>query len=166
MLQPGQMLRWRFEAADTQGTVGRAPAFLDPEDGDYYFGTVAENADEATPAARVPSVHREPGRRHPRRHPRLVFYLGLFYDNVRIDLHGQSSLGFPKKSYNLDFNADNRFVWNLDAPRKLKDVDLLSNYADKTRLRNSLAHEVARRAATPYHFAFPIRVQRNAPFTG
>ena len=167
-LQPGQMLRWRFEATDVNGTFGRAPAYRDPEDGDYYFGTVAENADEAT--SQLPVLHQFiqniaaadtlAGSRA------AIFYLGRFYDNVRIDLHGQSSLGFPKKSYNLDFNADNRFTWNLDVPRKVKDVDLLSNYADKSRLRNTLAHEVARRAGAPYHFAFPIRVQRNAAFHG
>ena len=168
ILQPGQMLRWRFEAADLNGIPGRAPAYLDPEDGDYYFGTVAENPDEAT--SRLPILHhfiQNPAAADTLAGTRAsVFYLGLFYDNVRIDLHGQSSLGFPKKSYNLDFNADNRFIWNLEAPRKLKDVDLLSNYADKTRLRNTLAHDVARRASSPYHFAFPIRVQRNAAFHG
>ncbi len=168
MLQPGQMLRWRFEAADVRGTLGRAPAYLDPEDGDFYFGTVAENPDEATSELpvlhqfieEIPAADTLAGTRA------SVFYLGRFYDRIRINLHCQSSLWFPKKSYNLDFNADNRFVWDADAPRKVKDVDLLTNYADKTRLRNTLAHDVARRAATPYHFAFPIRVQRNGGFHG
>jgi hypothetical protein len=168
MLQPGQMLRWRFEAADIHDTVGRAPPFRDPTDADYYFGTVAENADEAT--SLLPVLHQfieNPGAADTLAGTRAaVFYLGRFYDNIHMNLHGQSARGFPKKGHNLDFNADNRFVWGLEAPRRVKDVDLLSNHADKTRLRNSLAHEVARRAAAPYHFAFPVRVQRNATFHG
>ncbi len=167
-LQAGQMFRWRFEAADVLGSVGRAPVYRDPQDGDYYFGTVAENSDETT--SQLPILHQfiqDPAAADTLAGTRCsIFYLGRFYDNVAINLHGQSSLGFPKKGYNLDFNAGNRFTWNLEVPGKAKDVDLLSNYADKTRLRNTLAHEVARRAGAPYHFAFPIRVQRNAAFHG
>jgi hypothetical protein len=165
---PGKMLRWRFEAADSDGTVGRAPPYYHAADYDQYYGSVAENIEELT--SQLPIFHQFiqnvsaadtlAGTRA------SVFYLHRFYDNVRIDLHGQSSLGFPKKSYNLDFNSDNRFTWNDLAPRKVKDVDLLSNHADKTRVRNTVAHEVARRAASPYHFAFPVRVQRNGSFHG
>jgi hypothetical protein len=164
----GQMLRWRFQAADVNGNLGRAPAYLDPLDSDQYFGTVAANADEA--ASALPLLHlfvADVAAGDTRAGTRgAVFYLDRFYDNVMVDLHGQSTAGFQKKSYDLDFNGDNRFVWHPDAALKAKDVNLLSNHADKTRTRNTLAHETAARAGTPHHFAFPVRVQRNAAFHG
>jgi Spore coat assembly protein len=165
-LGPGEMLRWRFEASDVDGNIGRAPAFLHPDDNDQYFGTVAWNPSESPSS--LPIVHlfmQTPGAAATLAGTRTaVFYLGAFYDNVAINLHGQSTAGFPKSSRNLDFNRDNRFLWSGTAPRKVKDINLLSNYADKTRTRNTLAHEVHRMALGIPHFAFPVRVQLNSQF--
>lgn len=164
----GQMLRWRFQVADTSILVGRSPVYLDPEDNDYYYGTVAVDPSEATSQLPVLSQFIEtPSAADTRAGTRgAVFYLGRFYDNIGINLHGQTSAGFAKKSLDLDFNGDNRFVWKEDAARTAKDINLLTNYADKTRFRNTLAQEVAAIAGAPYHFAFPVRVQRNAAFHG
>ncbi len=165
---PGQMLRWRFEATDVNGNIGRLPAYLDPEDYDQYFGTVAENPAEA--ASELQVIHQfvanetAAGTRAGTRCS--LFFLGRFYDNIHVNLHGQSTASFAKKSQNLDFNTDNRFTWNETAERKVKDVDLLSNHADKTRTRNAIAHETARLAGAVHHFAFPVRVQRNGSFHG
>jgi len=92
-----------------------------------------------------------------------LYWRGEFYDNVRFDLHGQSTSGFPKKSYDVDFNSDHRFRILPDLPR-VKDVNLLSNYGDKSKLRNTLAYETYRDSGVGYHLAFPVRVQRNAAF--
>ena len=72
-----------------------------------------------------------------------LFYLGRFYDNVLVSLHGQSTAGtaFKKKSHNVDFPRDNRFTWK-EGQGKVKDVRLLTNYADKSKLRNQLAYEI------------------------
>lgn len=165
---PGRMLRWRYEATDVNGNVGRLPVHADPEDYDRYFGTVAENPAEST--SQLPVVHQfveDEAAAGTRAGTRCsVFHLGRFYDNVHVSLHGQSTAAFAKKSQNLDFNTDNRFTWSEGAVRKVKDVDLLSNHADKTRVRNSLSHEVARLAGAVHHFAFPVRVQRNGGFHG
>lgn len=162
------MFRWRFEAKDVQGNTGRAPVFVDPADNDRYYGTVAR--DPAESSSRLPILHlfaADSGGVGSRGGARgAVYFLDRFYDNITIGLHGQSTATFPKTSRNLDFNRDNRFVWNEDATRKLKDVNLLTNYADKTRTRNTLAHEVSRRALGVHHFAFPVRVQQNGEFFG
>lgn len=164
----GQMLRWRFEAADVNGNIGRAPAYLDPTDYDYYYGTVAVNPAEGS--SQLPVVHefvQDTAAADTRAGTRCsIFYLDRFYDNVEINLHGQTTAGFGKKSQDLDFSADNRFTWKEGAARTVKDINLLSNHADKARFRNTLAQEVAMMADTPYHFAFPVRVQRNAAFHG
>jgi hypothetical protein len=165
---PGQMFRWRFEARDSAGNLTKLPAFADPLDSPQYFGSVAADASEASSRlpvlhqfiADVPAAGTEAGTRC------ALYYLGRFYDNVGIDLHGQSTAAFGKKSHNFDFNADHRFVWSEGAARPAKDIDLLSNHADKTRTRNTLAQEVSARAGCVHHFAFPVRVHRNAAFHG
>jgi spore coat protein CotH len=40
----------------------------------------------------------------------------------------------------------------------------MSNWGDKARMRNTLFYEMAAKAGCDGHFAFPIRVQRNAQF--
>ena len=63
---------------------------------------------------------------------------------------GNASWGFPKKPYRLKFSQKRS---PLDAPAKAKKWTLISNYGDKTLMRNILAFEVSRRmgmAYTPY----------------
>ncbi|HRR33399.1 MAG TPA: CotH kinase family protein, partial [Kiritimatiellia bacterium] len=165
---PGQMFRWRFEARDTAGSVTKLPAYLDPLDAPQYFGTVARDA--STGASQLPVLEwfvsgaptNGPAATAMRA---CCYYLNHFYDNIGISGHGQSSTGFPKKSYDFDFTKEKRFLWR-DGERRVKDINLLSNYADKTKARNTIAHWLGQQAGTPYHFAFPVRVQLNADFFG
>jgi hypothetical protein len=162
---PGQMLRWRFEAQDTSGRVANAPLYPDPLDSARYYGTVAQN--NAHGSSQLPIletfvenetvVNTRGGTRA------CVYYLGEFYDNIQMDLHGQSTAGFPKKSYDLDFNKGNRFRWRADEQR-VKDINLLTNWADKSKSRNALAYEFLKNCGAAYHFAFPVRVERNGTF--
>lgn len=164
----GQMLRWRFEAVDSQGNITKFPAYADPLDSPQYFGTVAVNAATATSQLPVLEWFVE---NSPASGPTAgafrgaCYYLNRFYDNVGHEIHGQSTSGFQKKSYDFDSNDDFRFVWK-EGERAVKDLNLLSNYADKTKTRNTLSHEVGKMAGTPYHFAFPVRVQLNGGFHG
>jgi hypothetical protein len=57
-------------------------------------------------------------------------------------------------------------MWSATEPLKVKDINLLTNYADKSRVRNTLAHDTGRLTGAVYHFAFPVRVQQNASFHG
>lgn len=77
--------------------------------------------------------------------------------------HGQSTGGFPKKSYNFDFPSGDRFQWSADAPR-VRDIDLLTNWADKSKVRHVLSYEIMRNSGVKAHFAFTVRVQRNGEF--
>lgn len=163
-LAAGEMTRWRFVASDSRGTQTREPAYHEPLDAPQYFGTVAMDAGirSALPVlhwftANPAGAGTTAGSRG------AVYYEGEFYDNVLFTLHGQSSAGFPKKSYNLDFNRPQRFRWSPQAPR-VADIDLLTNWADKSKVRHVLAYEVMRLAGVPAHFAFTVRVQQNGGF--
>jgi hypothetical protein len=161
---PGEMTRWRFTASDSKGAETKEPAFRAPLDSGQYFGTVAQDAGirSALPvfhwftanAARADTATGSRG---------SVYYESEFYDNVLFTLHGQSSAGFPKKSYNIDFNRTQRFRWSPNAPR-VADIDLLTNWADKSKVRHVLAYEVMRQAGVAAHFAFTVRVQQNGRF--
>lgn len=165
-MAPGEMVRWRIEARDVQGNMREAPDYqADPLDRDRYFGTVIE--DPSLASSQLPVLHwfvENPAAANTVSGTRgSLYYLDRFYDNVNADIHGQSSRNFPKKSYDFDFNKGNRFKWSEDG-KKVNDVDLLTNWADKTKTRNTIAWETFAKIGSPHHFAFVVRVQQNGAF--
>jgi hypothetical protein len=94
-----------------------------------------------------------------------MYWLGEFYDNVKMGIHGQSSFGFPNHSYNVDFNPDHNFKPDANLPR-VDDINLLSSYADKAHLRLMLSYQIYNDSGpqAPYHFVVPARMQSNGVF--
>ncbi len=162
---PGQMVRWRYEARDRAGGTTCMPPNDDPWETSRYYGTIIE---DLSITSRLPVVYvfmtnwfgayNEVGTYG------CVWHRDEFYDNVQFDLHGQStsSGSFPKKSLNLDFPNDHRFDYG--GPRRVKDIDLLSNWADKAKVRNAIAAEWFGTFDMPAHFSFPVRVHSNGVF--
>lgn len=162
----GQMIRYYVSALDSQANGSRWPLFPDPLDSEQYLGTVVQDAGILSALPVVQTFVENPGAADTRGGGRCsIFHLGEFYDNVGISLHGQSSSGFPKKSYNLDFNSDHRFKYRTNEPR-VKDLKLLTDWGDKSRTHNPLAYEIIAQAGSVGHFSFQVRVQRNAQFFG
>lgn len=161
---PAEMTRWRFEALDQAGNITKEPGYRVRRDSHQYYGTVAKDPSIET---LLPVLHwftRSPSGAGTSSGSRgSVYFDGEFYDNVHFNLHGQSSAGFPKKSYNIDFNRTQRFRWSKDAPR-VADIDLLTNWADKSKVRHVLGYEIMREAGVAAHFAFTLRVQQNGEF--
>lgn len=62
-------------------------------------------------------------------------------------LRGNASMDFPKKPYRIKFDKKQNV---LDAPAKAKKWTLISNYGDKTLMRNLLAFEISRRVGMEY----------------
>lgn len=177
---PGEMIRWRVEASDAQGVTNKLPLYHDAKDSAQYFGTVAKGTkgliagSEVIPAplenSRLPIFHmfiERPTAAESASGTRCsIFYLNEFYDNVRADLHGQSTSGFPKKKpLNFDSNVHQRFKFKEGFAR-IKDMDLLTNYADKSKVRNHMAWDMYGRSGVPAHTSFPVRVQLNGAFHG
>ncbi len=165
-LRTGQMVRWFITAADTAGRASRFPTFLDPQNSPEYDGTVVQDPSLNTA---LPVLHwfiQNPTAADSAAGTRCsFFYEGEFYDNVAINLHGQSSSGFPKKSHDVSFNSGHHLRWARGQPR-VGDLNLMSTYADKAQMRNLLAYETYRDADCPYHWVFPVRVQQNGAFWG
>lgn len=162
----GQMVRWYVTATDTAGRRSRLPAFLVPQNSPEYCGTVVRDPSLINP---LPVLHwfiENPGAANTNTGTRCtLFYDGEFYDNVSIDIHGQSSRGFPKKSYDIDFHPGYNFKWEEGQPRA-DDINLMTTYPDKAQMRNILAYDTYRDADCPYHWVFPVRVQQNGAFWG
>lgn len=162
----GQMVRWYLLAADTAGYASRSPAFFDPVNSPQYEGTVVMDPSLNNP---LPVLHwfiENPNAANSDAGTRCsLLYDGEFYDNVWINIHGQSSRGFPKKSYDIDFNPGHHFRWAPGQPRA-GDINFLTTYPDKAQMRNILAHGTYRDADCPCHWVFPVRAQQNGAFWG
>ena len=162
----GQMIRWKITATDTAGRKSSFPASIDPENSPQYFGAVVNDPSLTNP---LPVLHwfiENPGAANSDAGTRCsFFYDGEFYDNVRINIHGQSSRGFPKKSYDIDFHPGHNFKWEPGQPRA-DDINLMTTYPDKAQMRNILAYGLYRDADCAYHWVFPVRVQQNGAFWG
>ncbi len=164
--EPGQMVRWYVTARDVEGRTTRFPSFEDPNNTQQYLGTIIN---DPTLESNLPVFHWFVERTSQAMNAAgaygALFYNGELYDNVHFSIHGQSSSGFPtqKKSMNVDFPRDHRFQI-AEGMKRVDDINLLTNFADKSKLRNTLAYEQRAFAGAGYHLAFPVRVQHNGEF--
>ena len=163
--RPGQMIRWYITATDSQGNKSRWPLFNKKTDSEEYLGTIIR--DTSIDTSLLPVLHlfaENTSAMNSGSDTRIsAFYNGEFYDNILIQRRGQTTSGFSKKPYKLDFNKDHQFMYGTNTPRVGK-VNLMSNYADKTKMHNTLAHEYIIKGGSVGHWCFPIRIQRNGTF--
>ena len=167
-LVAGEMIRWYVTASDTLGVETREPRFLDALDSPQYFGTVVADASITTDLPVMQWFVENPGAASTTAGTRVsIFIDGEFYDNIRVDSHGQSTRGsaFPKKSFDFDANSGIKFRLTPDLDR-VSDFNLLTNYADQTKLRNTLMYDLFAQADHAHHFAFSAMVYRNGSFYG
>ena len=162
--QAGNMVRYYIKATDNGTNVSRDPVFVKGKQMPEYWGTVVHNPALTNPLpvfywfSQTSSAGDSGG-------VGSIFYNDQFLDNVRFGIHGQSSSGFPKHSFNVDLNAGYKLVWQEGQPA-IDDINLLTTYPDKSKMRNMLAYGTFRDAGTAYHFVVPVRVQLNGQFWG
>lgn len=163
---PGQMIRWRFTAADTGGQSVKLPPYPSPATSPQYFGHVVP--DPALTTA-LPVFHwfLQPGQENAaatRSGARAcVSYLGEFYDNVLVHLRGATTASLEKKPYQFEFHRGSRFRFQPDKPR-VSQINLNAAYVDSSYLRDVLPMEDMRLAGMPTPETFPVRMQRNGDF--
>ncbi len=101
----GEMVRWYVTTTDIAGHGWRAPWFFDALDSPEYFGTVVQDPSVDTNLPVLQWFVENPAAAGTWSGTRSsVFYLDEFYDNVRADLHGQSTAWFTNTSYDFYFN--------------------------------------------------------------
>jgi hypothetical protein len=167
----GDMVRYYVRAYDSLSNVTRFPTFTPPATNNVpqYLGTIVHNPFLTNP---LPALHlfipntvlsNSVNNDSVGTYPASVYYLGEFYDNMHISRHGQSSSGFPRKSYDLDFNPGYNFRYDPNEER-VDDINLLTTYPDKAKMRNMLSYQIYKDAGAAYHFVYPIRVQLNGVY--
>lgn len=160
----GQMVRYYFLATDTANKTTRLPALGDTNNTTLYFGTVVQDPSLTNS---LPVLHWfTQATINSTAFARASFYWkGEFYDNVKMNTHGQSSGGFRNHSYNVDFNPDHNFKPDDGIPR-VDDINLLSSYADKSHMRLMLSYQIFNDSGprAPYHYVVPARMQSNGVF--
>ena len=162
----GQLIRYYVTATDAAGNVSRWPIFPDATDSQQYFGTVVADASIQSHLPVACLFMQNPGAADNQTGTQgTLFYLNELYDNLHIYVHGQSSVGWPKKSHNLDFPKDHQFLYQPGGERE-KKVIFLSNYGDKARMHTTLTYAAAALSGGAYLFSFPIRIQLNGAFWG
>jgi hypothetical protein len=164
--RPGQMVRWYITAVDSFNGNSRLPAFVEPTGAPEYLGAIVHDPTLANPAPVLYWFIQNFSDNNSALNTRCsLFFDGEFYDNVGINSHGQSSIGFPKKSYDIDFHPGYNFKWKEGEPRA-DDINLLTTFPDKAHMRNALAYETFRDADGAHHWVIPVRVQQNGAFWG
>ena len=222
--EQGKLLQWAFLIKE-QGTEKpwRFPAFLDPDLGYEWYGTITKPTDKQT-SATLPTFHLfgsdklfvkgpkgDNGRIYgpiDRQHEYVeaiacltrngpkdddlqrndeMFNRNLmgicpygarcavydeqtsnYYDNVKIDLRGNTTAGVIKKSHGLRFNKCQ--PWNgVDAftGEKLKDIrktSFIAEYCDPTTIRQALSFQVWRQCGNLVPFDYPARLMMNGKF--
>lgn len=164
----GQMIRYYIRATDVFGNFTRQPASSNSLNAPIYFGTVVFNPTLVNP---LPVLHwfvpqatlTAAESDQSGQNPASIYYLGEFYDNIHFNRHGQSSQGFPRKSWDFDFNPGNNFKYK-EGEDRVDDINILSTYPDKAKMRNMLSYSIYQDAGSPYHFVLPIRVQHNGVY--
>lgn len=166
LASPGQLSRYRVVATDTAGNASRWPLFTNPTTTPEYQGTVVEPLDATT---RLPVFHLfvAPGqlsRIDTETGGRVsLFHDGELYDNVYMELRGNTSAGLAKKSHRLEFNRGHELRHPGPGGRVRKSA-LLAEYLDPSYLRQNLCFWFLDQIGVPAPFHYPVRVEMNGTF--
>ncbi|MBN2506918.1 MAG: lamin tail domain-containing protein [Verrucomicrobia bacterium] len=179
----GQMIRWFIRATDALGNGSRWPLF-NGADSTEYLGTVV-NPDYVT--SKLPIIHLfapatilQPG---PGATSQTgadsqagsrgvsLYYDGEFYDNIQVQLRGNTTAGYAKKSHRFEFNRDHLFRHagagfgkpDRPAPR-ISKTSFVADYPDPTYMRQGLTFWLCDLIGSPGSFYYPVRLQLNGKF--
>jgi len=170
----GQMVRWYVRATDTQGAMSRWPLFANPAGSAEYLGTMV--SDPAV-SSKLPIVYLfapptilQPGpttsqtAADSQEGSRVaLFYDGELYDNIHMELRGNSTAGYNKKSHRLNFNREHLFRHWGPGPR-IRETSFVADYPDPTYMRQGLSFWLADQLGSPAPFYEPCRLQLNGQF--
>lgn len=180
---PGHLLRYAAQIMDGAGNTWRSPSFRNPDDGYEWHGTIVEP--EASQAeANLQTFHifadstalnlmdkqyDAVAGTHPYGARVGIFesQRNVYYDNVRIDLRGNTSAGFRKKSHGLRFSkcqpleCANPFDGEKIETRK---TSFIAEYCDPTYIRQALSFWMWRQAGNLVPFDYPVRLRLNGEF--
>ncbi len=171
----GHMLRYRVLLTDSTGTQWRDPAFNDPFNSPEYHGTIVRSG----VASKLPLYHIFASDANlslmDKQYDAVVtetsglgarcsiFHDGEFYDNIRIDLRGNTTASFRKKSHGLRFNKG-LGLRHTAAGDRVRKSSFVAEYSDPSFIRQSIAFWFLNQAGVPAPFHYPVQLQLNGDF--
>lgn len=162
----GQMIRYLIVATDVTGNASRWPLFTDPTATEEYLGTIVAPTNVVSPLPvfhlfvapnQMSRIDTESGGRI------AFFYDGEFYDNVYMELRGNTSAGLPKKAHRLEFNRGHELRHAGPGGRSRRS-SLLAEYLDPAYLRQHLCFWFLDQIGVRAPYNYPVRVQMNGAF--
>lgn len=170
----GQMVRWYITGHDSLSRTSRWPLFEMPTDSEQYLGTVVQpdyvtsklpifhlfaptNVLQPGPNTSQIGADSESGGRV------ALYYDGELYDNVYMELRGNTSAGLNKKAHRLEFNREHPFRHPGPGGRVRKS-SLLAEHLDPAYIRQHLCFWALDKMGVPSPFDYPIRAQLNGAF--
>jgi len=163
---PGQMVRWFISAQDSQSRTSRWPLFLSPTESAEYLGTVIA---DPTLGSTLPifqlfvapgqlgGIDTETGGRL------SLFYDGEFYDNIYLELRGNSTAGYAKKSHRVEFNREHK-LRHPGPGGRVRKTSFTADYPDPSYLRQRLSFWLCNQIGAPAPYYYPTRLQMNGAF--
>ena len=170
----GMMIRYLIAATDVGANPSRWPLFTNPTNSEEYLGTIVNptNVTSKLPIFHLfaPPTVLQPG-------PNTstigadsetggrvaVFYDGEFYDNVYMELRGNTSAGLNKKAHRIEFNRGHEFRHAGPGGRTRKS-SFLAEKLDPAYLRQHLCFWLLNKIGVPAPYDYPVRLQLNGQF--
>ena len=162
----GQMIRYLVAATDVNANLSRWPLFTSPTATEEYLGTIV---DPTNITSKLPIFHLfvAPGQMagvDSENGGRLAFfYDGEFYDNIYMELRGNTSAGLAKKAHRLEFNRGHE-LRHAGPGGRTRRSSLLGEYLDPAYLRQHLCFWFLDKIGVPAPYDYPVRVQLNGQF--
>jgi len=170
----GQMIRYLIAATDVNGNASRWPLFTTTTNHEEYLGTVV-NPGYVT--SKIPIFHlfapptilqpgpvtsqmgadSESGGRV------AIFYDGEFYDNIYMELRGNTSASLNKKAHRIEFNRGREFRHAGPGERTRKS-SFLGEHLDPAYLRQHLSFWFLSQIGVKAPYDYPVRLQLNGQF--
>lgn len=166
LASPGQMIRYRIVATDTQGATSRWPLFPSATTSPEYLGTMVQLTNLVTQLPvfhlfiapnQLAGIDTESGGRI------ALFHDGKLYDNAYMELRGNTSAGLNKKSHRLEFNRGHE-LRHPGPGGSVRKSALLAEYLDPAYLRQNLCFWFLDAIGVPSPFHYPVRVHLNGQF--
>ncbi len=181
----GELVRFAVAITDKAGREFRAPSFQNPDDGYEWYGTIVEPAEGMTDAkvqtfylfaddASLKQMDVDVDKQDKSVVPynaRVGIYdalTGLYYDNVRIDLRGNTTARFPKKSHGLRFSKAQPLSCTDPVTgtvfEEIRKTSFVADYMDPAYIRQSLSFWLFREAGAKAPYDYPVKLNLNGEF--
>ncbi|MCQ2367725.1 MAG: CotH kinase family protein [Kiritimatiellae bacterium] len=180
----GHLIQWKFEVTDKSNVTFTSPSHLNKDDGYEWYGTIVEPgelnseslatwhmfADSVSLQQMDVDAPKQDLSKVPY-NARIAIYdssTSNYYDYVRIDLRGNTSAHFNKKSHGLRFSkAHPLTMWDPVAGEMREEVrksSLIGEPADPSYMRQMMSFWLWTKMGNKVPFDFPVRCNLNGKF--